>query len=551
MKYTRIAKFTLTTLMALFLQSANLFAQQPPTGPTKCVSGNCVNGKGKKVYVSGNIYEGDFVNGEREGQGILKLKNGEIYTGQYANDFPNGKGKYVYVNGDIYEGDFVNGKRAGRGTFTSENGDVYTGQFANNKYNGKGKFESIVGYIYEGDFVDGKKEGQGKEKGIFDNVYNGHFSNDQYNGKGKLERSLYSDDIYEGNFVNGEYEGQGTETSKNGDYYTGEWKNGKRNGYGKSYTKATNTTREGNWKDDAFVAAASSTATNSIADVSETAVLLRDTLNGKFDNLEDRPLVYKVTLKKPAETLFYKIEFISDGGKLAFRWKETTKNEQSEKLVITDGALVSAGRYVNFFSTKTALSPDKEIAFILSQTLYKQLKASNEISLDLGKGPQRMSFNYNLTAITGLYTSKNLKLLYLQADDIKTKIEILDDPTCPLIVGIETAEYKLQLTSPPIKTSKTEAEWKKVCEPFVSKMEAAVNTKKDDASAIKIYADFDAATKDAGTSTSVRNSRKSLLKTMHQSNSYPLIKFVREKLETLNFNEEEKKEILSPRLYYV
>ena len=276
-----------------------------------------------------------------------------------------------------------------------------------------------------------------------------------------------------------------------------------------------------------------------------------NTLNGKFDNLEDRPLVYKLTLKKPVETLFYKIEFIGDGGKMAFRWKETTKNEQSEKLVITDNALNSAGKYVNFFSTKTALSPDKEIAFILSQTLYKQLKASNEISLDLGKGPQRMSFNFNLTAITGLYTNKNLKLLYLQGDDIKTKIEILDDPICPLIVGIETAEYKLQLTSPPIKTSKTEAEWQKICDPFVGKMVNAVDTKKDDASAEKVYSDFEKETQTAGESKIVRYTRKALLRTMHQSNSYPLIKFVREKLKTLNFNEEETKDILSPKLFYV
>ena len=102
-----------------------------------------------------------------------------------------------------------------------------------------------------------------------------------------------------------------------------------------------------------------------------------------------------------------------------------------------------------------------------------------------------------------------------------------------------------------MKTSKTETEWQKVCEPFVSTMETAINTKNDEASAMQIYADFDAATKDAGTSTSVRNTRKALLKTMHRSKSYLLRKFVTDKLKTLNFTEAETKDILSPKLFYV
>ncbi len=41
----------------------------PSTPPTsnQCVSGNCVNGKGKMVYANSDIYEGDFVNGKKAG----------------------------------------------------------------------------------------------------------------------------------------------------------------------------------------------------------------------------------------------------------------------------------------------------------------------------------------------------------------------------------------------------------------------------------------------------------------------------------------------------
>ena len=117
----------------------------------------------------------------------------------------NGKGKMVYTNGNSYEGNFVNGKKEGQGTFTYKHGTVYVGRFANDKFNGKGKF-----------------------------IYNGG-------------------EIYDGNFVNGEKEGQGTHTYSSGSYFTGEFKDGKQNGYGKEYDKATNTTREGIWKDDDFV----------------------------------------------------------------------------------------------------------------------------------------------------------------------------------------------------------------------------------------------------------------------------------------------------------
>ena len=82
---------------------------------------------------------------------------------------------------------------------------------------------------------------------------NGCVSGNCVNGKGKM---VYTNgDIYEGDFVNGNSEGQGVYTAKNGDYYTGEWKYAKKDGYGKEYIKATNTTREGFWKNDVFVGA--------------------------------------------------------------------------------------------------------------------------------------------------------------------------------------------------------------------------------------------------------------------------------------------------------
>jgi hypothetical protein len=41
----------------------------------------------------------------------------------------HGKGKLVYMNGDIYTGDFYNDEFFGEGVLTKENGDIYTGNF--------------------------------------------------------------------------------------------------------------------------------------------------------------------------------------------------------------------------------------------------------------------------------------------------------------------------------------------------------------------------------------------------------------------------------------
>lgn len=146
-----------------------------------CLSGNCVNGKGKSEDYRG-IYEGDFVDNEFQG-----------------------KGKRVSGNGDIYEGDFANGKQEGQGKATYSNGETYEGEWFHD-------FKMLEG------------------KATFPNG-----------------------DSYNGNYAFGKFQFQGTYTYKNGNYYVGEWKDGKRNGYGKEFTKATNITREGTWKDDVYV----------------------------------------------------------------------------------------------------------------------------------------------------------------------------------------------------------------------------------------------------------------------------------------------------------
>ena len=49
------------------------------------------------------MYKGQFVDGEREGQGTLR-QNGLTYKGEWKDDEMNGQGKLTQSNGLVYTG---------------------------------------------------------------------------------------------------------------------------------------------------------------------------------------------------------------------------------------------------------------------------------------------------------------------------------------------------------------------------------------------------------------------------------------------------------------
>lgn len=54
------------------------------------------------------FYSGKFVNNQFEGNGKIKyLKKGEEYDGGFENGLKNGKGIYKYANRNIFEGEWV------------------------------------------------------------------------------------------------------------------------------------------------------------------------------------------------------------------------------------------------------------------------------------------------------------------------------------------------------------------------------------------------------------------------------------------------------------
>ncbi len=181
-------------------------------------------------YATGDTYKGETklttLGGiQRHGRGIIKCINGEMYEGDFKENYPEGKGKYFYKNGTEYEGDFLKGERHGLGAFKFPNGTVYKGEWKGNKREGNGVQTYPNGDRYEGTWIN------------------------NISGIGKY---FWPDGReYEGDFTGYRRDGHGTMKFPNGDIFKGEWQEDKRNGKGVFILKDGREI-EGDWINDAL-----------------------------------------------------------------------------------------------------------------------------------------------------------------------------------------------------------------------------------------------------------------------------------------------------------
>ena len=174
----------------------------------------------------GNYYKGNLVNGKANGEGELVLFNKVKYIGNFfVDDIPNGKGKMInLMDGSEYEGDVVQGKKEGKGILKFKDGTVYEGEFKDDDFNGNGILKYNNGRKYEGNFKEGKMDGNGKFIWEDGKTYIGSYVNDKKHGQGKL---IYNNDkYYEGSWVNNKQHGEGT-LYLNGKILKGQFRFGK------------------------------------------------------------------------------------------------------------------------------------------------------------------------------------------------------------------------------------------------------------------------------------------------------------------------------------
>ena len=103
-----------------------------------------------------------------------------IYTGEMLNDLPQGSGKFESQNSEgtgwIYEGEWVNGQFQGEGSlYWPSNGQKYEGTYSNSDLI-KGKSYIRDTLVYDGDFTSYSFDGEGS---LYDHkgevVYTGSF----------------------------------------------------------------------------------------------------------------------------------------------------------------------------------------------------------------------------------------------------------------------------------------------------------------------------------------------------------------------------------------
>lgn len=222
-----------------------------------------MNGEGKLVNITGDIYEGEFRNNQLY-RGKLIYQDGPVLQGEFKNNQLNGKGRATNNEGDIYEGEFNNGELV-EGKMIYKNG-TYEGKFKNNKLiegtvtlnNGdmiEGDWKDGIlidprkiiyanGDIYEGKFkIDYKidnnnktklffvRYGVGKMKYADGSIYEGSYKDNKRDGLGKFTDPS-TGTVYEGQWKNGQRYGQGTQSNARGEMYQGNFKKGERHGEG-------------------------------------------------------------------------------------------------------------------------------------------------------------------------------------------------------------------------------------------------------------------------------------------------------------------------------
>lgn len=147
-----------------------------------------MEGGGTFFYLDGLIIEGFFKDNKLMNDQKAKVwyPNGELYEGGWSFGWREGKGKHYYNDGIIYDGEWKNDKRHGFGKIRFPDKSEFQGFYeddestkANNQ--GKSKFIDSEGNVFEaighGYFHDGKLFGIGKKQYANGDYFEGEFKN--------------------------------------------------------------------------------------------------------------------------------------------------------------------------------------------------------------------------------------------------------------------------------------------------------------------------------------------------------------------------------------
>lgn len=176
-------------LLAFILLCSSAYTLQ-----AQCIMGNCMNGYGKFKSDDGAVYEGEFKEGQRQGQGTYHYINGDVYRGEWANGLPQGQGIRYLKDGSAIGGQWAKGRLVDQSINVAKKSECLKG----NCQNGYGELRDAKDRLYKGEFKDGRREGKGVM--VFENG-----------------------DRYEGIWHDGLPHGRGVRYYSNGHVDSGKW----------------------------------------------------------------------------------------------------------------------------------------------------------------------------------------------------------------------------------------------------------------------------------------------------------------------------------------
>lgn len=161
------------------------FIWEPASGEDPGISADgTITGKGKLVWrVRGSasydpktiysVYEGEMRDGRPNGKGRLEIRSGEMFEGEWVNGLLDGKGVHVDIAGNRYEGMFSAGEPNGEGRYLSRTGEIFEGTFKDGLREGKGKTRLAGGTVYESEWDRGKEIGKTRPDMLADALVGG------------------------------------------------------------------------------------------------------------------------------------------------------------------------------------------------------------------------------------------------------------------------------------------------------------------------------------------------------------------------------------------
>ena len=159
---------------AIKLLACAMLIAAPATLQAQCLSGDCKNGTGKYDFAYA-VYTGEFKNGLPEGKGSMDYGNGQLYNGRFVKGVEDGEGilikkgvaaKVFYRNGKIESqtamaaiggnAPKVDGCTGncftGYGVMKFPSGNIYSGNFSNYQFSGHGVMTFASGNVLDADF---------------------------------------------------------------------------------------------------------------------------------------------------------------------------------------------------------------------------------------------------------------------------------------------------------------------------------------------------------------------------------------------------------------